>query len=62
MQEAVDLLVPKRMRSEDYYLKLYEDYDKKQFKGQYEDDYDDIADYDKKPVFYEESSDSETES
>jgi hypothetical protein len=33
MQEAVDLLVPKRMRSEDYYLKLYEDYDKKQFKG-----------------------------
>jgi hypothetical protein len=28
------------MRSEDYYQKLYADYNKKFYKGEYEDDYD----------------------
>lgn len=56
-------MVPKRMRSEDYYSKLYADYNKKFYKGEYEDDYDDIADYNKRPLFYdEESSNSESES
>jgi hypothetical protein len=29
----MEILVPKRMRSEDYYQKLYEDYNKKFYKG-----------------------------
>jgi hypothetical protein len=45
-------MVPKRMRSEDYYSKLYANFDKKFYKGEYEDDYDDIADYDKRPLFF----------
>jgi hypothetical protein len=57
----LQILVPKRMRSEDYYLKLYDDYSKKFYKGEYEDDYDEIADHDKRPLFYEEESSSESE-
>ena len=54
----MEILVPKRMRSEDYYQKLYEDYNKKFYKGEYEDDYDEIADHDKRPIFYEEEDSS----
>ena len=49
------------MRSEDYYHQLYEDYNKKFYKGEYEDDFDEIADHDKRPIFYEENSSSESE-
>ena len=52
----MELLVPKRMRSEDYYQKLYADYNNKFYKGEYDDDYDEIADHDKRPLAYLESS------
>lgn len=47
------------MRSEDYYTKLYADFNNKYYKGEYDDDYDEITDYDKRPlVTYQESSSS----
>lgn len=48
------------MRSEDYYSKLYANFSNKYYKGEYDDDYDDIADYDKRPLFFEEESSDES--
>ncbi len=57
--DELEQLVPKRMRSEDYYTKLYADFNNKYYKGEYDDDYDEITDYDKRPlVTYQESSSS----
>ena len=40
------------MRSEDFYTKLYANFENKFYKGEYEDDYDDAVDFDKRPLFF----------
>lgn len=52
MQELsnLELMITKRNREEDYYSKLYKDYRAK-ITIEYEDEYDDLVDYEKRPMF-----------
>ncbi len=46
----LELMIAKRNREEDYYSKLYKDYRAK-ITIEYEDQYDDLVDYEKRPMF-----------
>lgn len=46
----LELMIAKRNREEDYYSKLYKDYRAK-ITIEYEDEYDDLVDYEKRPMF-----------
>ena len=48
--EEMEIMVPKKKREENYYEKLYSDVERK-IHINYDDEYDDLVDYDKKPLF-----------